>query len=127
MLQKMVCVVSVILASIALGGCARVIMGSYVGKPVTEIVLDYGPPANAIDLGPNRRAFQWVRSYSGTTPVVANTQYSGTGSPWVTTNTVITGGQTFTRDCLYTFTATWDAQGSRWMVDDYRLPEFMCR
>lgn len=120
-------VAGAVLLSLGLSGCARVIMGSYVGKPVMEIVLDYGPPVNAIDLEPGRRAFQWVRSYSGSTPMVATTSYSGVGSPWVTSNTVITGGNPAVRDCLYTFTATWDAKGSRWMVDDYRLPEFMCR
>ena len=88
--------------------------------------MDYGPPANAIDLGKNKRAFQWMRRSTMMTPMVANTQYSGLGSPWITSNTTITGGQTFTSECIYTLTASWDVENERWMVDGYRQPQFMC-
>jgi hypothetical protein len=41
---------------LALVGCASQIMAGYVGKPITEPMLHYGPPANAVDLGENKRA-----------------------------------------------------------------------
>ena len=56
-----------------LTGCASQIMQGYVGKDVREVMLDYGAPANAFDMGDGRRAFQWVIGSSYTTPVSAKT------------------------------------------------------
>ena len=41
-----------------LSGCASQIMNSYVGNDVREVMVDYGTPANAFDMGDGRRAFQ---------------------------------------------------------------------
>jgi hypothetical protein len=32
----------------------------YVGRSVAEFALAHGPPTNAIDMGANKKAFQWV-------------------------------------------------------------------
>jgi hypothetical protein len=32
----------------------------YVGRTVADFVLDRGPPTNTIDMGPNKRGFQWL-------------------------------------------------------------------
>jgi hypothetical protein len=34
-------------------------LNSYVGKSVADVALDRGPPINTIDMGPNRRGFEW--------------------------------------------------------------------
>ena len=34
-------------------------LNSYVGKSVADVALDRGPPINTIDLGPNKRGFEW--------------------------------------------------------------------
>jgi hypothetical protein len=32
----------------------------YVGKSIADFTLDRGPPSNTIDMGGNKRGFQWV-------------------------------------------------------------------
>src|SRR3546814_10017838 len=84
------------MAFLCVNGCASQIMKSYIGKDVREAVLDYGPPANAIDLGGDKRAFQWVMNSRYTTPVTATTTGSVNSygpTAWVNTNTTVTGGQ----------------------------------
>jgi hypothetical protein len=34
-------------------------LAGYVGKSVADLALDRGPPTNAIDLGANKRSFEW--------------------------------------------------------------------
>ncbi|MGN6779017.1 hypothetical protein [Rhizobium sp.] len=34
-------------------------MKSYIGAPISRVMLDYGPPDNVYDLGPGARAYQW--------------------------------------------------------------------
>jgi len=34
-------------------------VNSYVGKSIAAVVLDRGPPTNTIDMGPNKRGFEW--------------------------------------------------------------------
>ena len=110
---------------LALVGCASQIMAGYVGKPITEPMLDYGPPANAVDLGENKRAFQWAMRSTFVTPVTATTNAYGSSS-WITSNTMITGGQPVTSECLYTLTATWNTEQKQWYVDGYRQPRMAC-
>ena len=49
-----------VLALSTLIGCASEIMKGYVGRPVQDVMLDYGAPTNAFDMGDGRRAFQWI-------------------------------------------------------------------
>ena len=112
-----------------LGGCASQIMKSYVGKDVREVMLDYGPPANAFDMGDGRRAFQWVIGSSYTTPVTANTTgnvntYGSTS--WVNSNTTITGGQTINSKCVYTLFGHWSEDRNGWLITDFKKPNLMC-
>lgn len=112
-----------------LAGCASQIMKSYIGKDVRDAMLDYGPPSNAFDMGDGRRAFQWVRGSSYTTPAYANTTGSvNTYGPtsWVNSNTTITGGQTVNSRCLYTMFARWDEERKGWILTDFKKPTFMC-
>jgi len=110
-------------------GCASQIMQSYVGKDVREAMLDYGPPANAFDMGDGRRAFQWAINSSYTTPSYATTTgniYGSGPTAWVTTNTVITGGQTINSRCIYTVFGRWNTQRNGWVIESFRPPNFMC-
>lgn len=112
-----------------LTGCASQIMQAYVGKDVREVMLDYGAPANAFDMGDGRRAFQWVIGSSFTTPVTATTsgRVNAIGNmAWVNSNTRITGGQTISSNCLYTLFGKWNESAQGWFVTDFKKPNLMC-
>jgi hypothetical protein len=58
----------IIATAIMLTGCAaqiqakrnEAILAPYVGKSIADYALDRGPPTNTIDMGANKRGFQWV-------------------------------------------------------------------
>lgn len=112
-------------ALLALGGCASSIMRSYVGKPLQEVMLDYGPPTNAFDMPDGSRAFQWVMSYGYATPATVTSTTTPIGNTWYT-NTQIIGGQAVTGQCVYTMLAHWDAAQNAWVFHDFRPPSAMC-
>jgi len=125
----MIRIATAALLATILCGCASMIMESYVGKDVREAVLDYGVPANAVDLGDGTRAFQWTMNSSYTMPVTATTTGYATStgpSAWVNTNTVISGGQTVNSSCTYTVLAKWNDPKKSWIISDYRKPRLMC-
>lgn len=119
----------VLVTALFIAGCASQIMESYVGKDIREAALDYGPPSNAIDMGDNERAFQWVMNSSFTTPVTTTTTGSvtsyGPGS-WINTNTTVTGGETVNSSCIYTLMARWNERSESWIVTGFRKPRFTC-
>lgn len=120
---------TLVVLPILLAGCASSIMNSFVGQPVQQTVLKYGPPANAMDMPDGSRAFQWVRSSSYTTPVTANSYGHvagyGNNAIWMQ-NTQISGGQTFTSSCAYTLFARWNEASNAWIVTGYQKPNLMC-
>jgi hypothetical protein len=110
-----------------LTACASSTMKSYIGKPVQEIAVDYGPPTNAFDMGDGRRAFQWERrtSYQTPTQVRSNAYVTGYGNAaWVNSNTTISGGQLLQGACIYTLFGRWNGQA--WIISDFRKPPLMC-
>jgi len=122
-----------------LSGCASQILKSYIGKDIREVMLDYGPPTNAFDMGDGRRAFQWVmnRSYTTpttTTPINATTtgHISSYGvTSWINTNTTITGGQTIRgktikSKCVYTLFGRWNTNVKSWFISNFKKPNFRC-
>lgn len=109
-----------LLAGVILAGCASDIMQSYVGKDVTEVVLDYGPPSNVVKLPDGRTAFQWSRTSSYTAPVTTNVYNYGTYA----TATTYGGGTTYSQ-CLYTLFATPNAQES-YTVVGFKQPTLAC-
>lgn len=120
---------TILVTVLLIAGCASQIMNSYVGKDIREAALDYGPPSNAIDMGDNERAFQWVMNSSFTTPITATTTGSvNTYGPnsWINSNTTVTGGQTINSSCVYTLMARWNEHSESWIVTGYREPRFMC-
>jgi hypothetical protein len=71
-------ILSVLCASILLPGCAAQLqqqiqqeqsnkmaakLNPYVGRSVADVALEHGPPTNTIDMGANKRGFQW--QYTG--------------------------------------------------------------
>jgi hypothetical protein len=59
---------AVMAGAVAVGGCAaqiqakrnESILAPYIGKSIADYALDRGPPTNTIDMGSNKRGFQWV-------------------------------------------------------------------
>jgi len=134
-------IVTVTLILLFVSGCASQIMQGYVGKDVRDIMLDYGPPANAFDMGDGRRAFQWVIDSSFTTPTYVtttgavntsgtvntygNTSY-GHANSWVNSNSVIHGGQTINSRCIYTLFGVWNEARNGWDVVGFKSPRLDC-
>ena len=105
--------------------CASQIMEGYVGKSISEPILDYGPPANEMDLGNGRRAFQWQMQNSGVVPITnpSTTTVFGGGS-YATAYSQTTNYVPFSKECFYTLTAT--RRGTDYIVDGYRKPRLGC-
>jgi hypothetical protein len=51
-----------------LSACASQIMKSYIGAPISSVMLDYGPPDNVYDLRPGERAYQWRKQKTQVVP-----------------------------------------------------------
>jgi hypothetical protein len=114
-----------ILAISILAGCATEVMKGYIGKPIQEPILDYGPPANIVELGGGRRGYQFQINSSGVIPMStpsSSTIYGSGG--YATVNTQSTSYVPYSSECLYTLTAT--KQGETYIVDGYRQPRFDC-
>ena len=121
--------ISILFVLVLLSGCASQIMQGFVGKDMREVMLEYGPPANAFDMGDGRRAFQWAINSSYTTPSYATT--TGTvntvgASSWVNSNTVIHGGQTVNSKCIYTMFGTWSESRKGWDIVGFKQPRLDC-
>lgn len=118
---------------ITLCGCASQIMKSYVGKTVSEAVMDYGPPATAFDIDQNRRAFLWSMNSSytipGSTTVNGNVSTAG-GIGFYSATAISTPPQTVSQQCNYTVFAEripGAPEGpAGWRVVDFRKPSLMC-
>ncbi len=112
-----------------LSGCASSIMGGFVGKPLQQVMVRYGPPANAFDMGDGRRAFQWVMSSTYVTPTYAtntgNASVYGNSVMW-TQNTQITGGVPITNTCAYTMYGRWSESTKTWVMEGYEKPKLLC-
>ena len=115
-MKKILCVLTAVFVS----GCASQMMQGYVGKDITEVVLDYGPPTNGMELPDGRIAFQWNRSASYTTPATTNIYNYGN---YATATTY--GGGTTNYECLYTMFAKPNPQKSHTVVG-FKAPTLMC-
>ena len=115
----------VAVSMIALTGCATQIMESYIGQPITEAALDYGPPIAFYDLPDGRRAFQWQITSSGAVPMSSPTTATAYGSGgWATVTATSTTYVPYSQTCNYTLIAV--EQGDQWIVQDYRQPTLAC-
>lgn len=114
----------VMVAIATLAGCASGVMQSYIGKDITEVAMDYGPPVGVMDLPDGRRAFMWKMIQSTMMPQTTN--YSAmTSGNWVTGTATTYGGGIVSQQCVYTLIGQRNSQGS-YTVVDFRKPAIMC-
>ncbi|WBU52150.1 hypothetical protein [Paracoccus sp. SCSIO 75233] len=106
-----------------LAGCASQVMQGYIGKDVTEVMMDYGRPSGAIDLPDGRRAFIWQKTESMMMP--ATTNYSGYETGGYITGMATTTGGISEWECVYTFIGQKNGAGSYTIVD-FRKPKLEC-
>lgn len=106
-----------------LSACASQVMKTYIGAPISSVMLDYGPPDNVYDMRPGERAFQWRKQktqvVSGqSSGEVRDTRhgrrYEVTATPGYVTQT----------ECFYTFFTR--GSGSDWYVTSFRQPSLEC-
>lgn len=113
-----------IVAVMAVAGCATQVMQGYVGKDITDVVLERGPPTGTMDMPDGRRAFQWrmdsVYSMPGTTYYSGNTYGNTT---YGTFNTV--GGGIYSQSCVYTLFGQKNPRGS-YTVVGFHPPPLEC-
>lgn len=114
-----------VVLAMTLTACASQVMRGYVGKPLQEVMLDYGPPVNAMDMPDGTRAFQWAINSSYVTPTQVISTTAPVGNVWFT-NIQITGGQLISSSCVYTMFARWSEEQRAWVFTDFRRPNAMC-
>jgi len=106
-------------------GCASQVLQSYVGKSITEPILDYGPPSNIVELSDGKRAYQWARTNTGVIPVTTPTTTNVYGSGgFATAYSTTTNYVPYSNDCVYTLIAI--KSGDDWIVESFRQPTFSC-
>ncbi|WP_262386386.1 hypothetical protein [Roseobacter fucihabitans] len=110
---------------VSLAGCASQIMQGYVGKSITEPMLDYGKPTGVFDLPDGTRAFQWNITESGVIPITNPTTSNIYGSGgWATVTSTSTSYQPYSQECVYTLVAK--PGGEDWTVTGFRKPRLAC-
>lgn len=108
----------------SLTACASQIMEGFVGKDVTEVQLQYGPPIAVLDMPDGRKAFQWRMDSTFVMP--STTTYSGVASGnWMTGSAYTTGGGVFSTPCFYTLFAQPNAKKS-YTVVGLQKPKLDC-
>jgi hypothetical protein len=113
-----------VIAALSLAGCATEVMKGFVGHDVTDVIVKYGPPANAFDLPDGRRAFQWRQDSTYFSP--GTTTYNGTTYGNHTTGTAVTtGAYAGVSTCYYTLYAQ-PGPNNRWTVVGFEQPTFEC-
>jgi hypothetical protein len=111
-----------------LTGCVSTHMKQYIGKDIREVILDSGPPLNAMNMGSGVRAFQFTwGGGSYTMPSTTTTQGTVTtygNSAWLSANSITTGGGTIhSEGCIISYLATWNSDRETWIVKDIRYPD----
>lgn len=85
-------------------------LDQYVGRPISDVILDRGPPTSTFDMGPNKRAFQWALTGQTAGAVVPISGVLVTVPPR-------------TQNCMVSFVASANKSGptiSDWMVESWR-------
>lgn len=117
------CIAAMLAAASFLAGCASDIMKNYVGRPVEEVIIDYGPPSTVLELSRDERAYQWrkvsTNVVSGSTSGEIKDTRRGTRY-----EETVTPGYVEEQECFYTFYARrW---GKGWYVTSFRKPKLEC-
>ena len=99
-------------------------MQNFVGKDVSQVVAQYGPPVNVYDAPDGRKAFQWQLNSAVVMP--NTTTYNAYNNGNMTTGTATTsGGYLGTNTCFYTLYAV-PAGENRWTVTGFEPPRLAC-
>ena len=125
-----------LLTLVLCASCASQIMQDYVGKPLTDPILDYGQPIGSMDMEDGTRAFQWKMQSNTyipqTTTFNSNTYaniYGTQGNAFTTGTSTTYGGYTASSDCTYTLFAKRvnkkDIPAS-WIITGFRQPRLDC-
>ncbi|WP_299327595.1 hypothetical protein [Parasphingopyxis sp.] len=104
-------------------------MDGFVGDPIQQVMVRYGPPANAFDMPDGTRAFQWVMDRSYVTPTYQSNTGSATAignSVYWSQNTQISGGQPINHRCAYTMYGRWDDNLETWVMTGFERPPLAC-
>lgn len=117
------------LAALVLMGCAAPNeMESYVGRSISEPILDHGSPAEVFQMSDGRRAYQWEIKEEGFRPVRQPTFGVGigigTGGWGGGVTTVNTSYIPYSKTCRYTLIS--DKRGNDWIVSEFRKPTPGC-
>jgi len=106
-----------------LSACASQVMKSYIGAPISSVMLDYGPPDNVYDLRAGERAYQWRKQKTQVMPGQSSGEIRETrhGRRFETTETP---GYVEHTECFYTFYTR--SSGSDWYVTSFRQPSLEC-
>jgi len=113
------------LAALVASGCAAPSqMESYVGRPVSEAILDHGSPSEVFDLSDGRRAYQWQIDKSGLRPApqprIGVGVGIGTGGFGGGLTTIGTSYVPYSKTCHYTLLS--EKRGNDWIVTSLREP-----
>lgn len=109
---------------IFVSACASQVMGGFVGKDLTEVQLQYGPPINVLDMPDGRKAFQWRFDSSMMMPTTTNYNAVASGN-WVTGSATTYGGGILTTPCFYTLFAK-PNQNKSYTVVGFQPPSIAC-
>lgn len=113
-----------IIVFMLLSACASEMMKTYLGKDISEVVMDQGPPAGVMDLPNGRRAFIWTRTETIVAPTYTSINASQSGR-WLAGTATTTGGHVSSWDCVYTFIGQPNRTGG-YTVVDFRKPSLAC-
>jgi len=117
-----------LISAFLLAACASSFAKQYVGKEITEVMLENGRPANVFDMKNGARVFQW---YWGGGVIVTPGSSTSTGQVRVIGNTAHLSQTTFSnpsqvyssKGCLISFITKRSSVKSEWIVRDYRIPK----
>jgi len=117
------------LVVIAFTGCASQVMKSYIGRPVTDVMLDQGMPSGAFDLNSEIRAFVWTKNSTSYFPGYSTTSGTTVGNQ-IFLNTYSSPGYVATNSCNYVLYARRNhlpQDGpAGWTVSGFKEPSFLC-
>lgn len=114
--------ITLVLAAALLAACASTEMRAYIGRPISDVLLDYGPPEQVIDLPDGRKAYQF--RWGGGAYVVPGQSHATaitTGNVTTVTHTGAPSVVGYSEGCLISFIASGD------VVQEIRPPrELTC-
>jgi len=114
---------ALVTASILVSACASTVMKSYIGAPITSVMLDYGPPDNIYSLDGGQQAYQWRKNKTQAVAGSSSGEVRTTrrGERYEVSETP---GYVERIDCFYTFYTR--NSGGEWYVTSFRQPSLEC-